>query len=391
MEAGNNKNVALTIVKIFVGALFIFSGLIKLNDPLGFSYKLEEYFEVFHLGFLSSFAVFFSITLCALEVILGLFLLAGYFAKKVLWGLLFLIIFFTFLTFYSAFFDVVKTCGCFGDAIPLTPWQSFSKDLVLLVMIVFLFINRKKLGTTAQNRGLRRIISLAFVALPIFFGLYTYTFLPIIDFLPYKVGANIPESMKIPKGAAANEYKIIYTLKNKKTGETKEMTDKEYLSTKIYEDTNWELVSSSDPILVKEGYQAKIKDLNVYDSQGVNYTSEIFENPYYNLVAVAWDLDKTQEKALGDINALAINAVQNFNVRSVLLTSNSAQDAEKIAKKLTLLTEIFYADAVPLKSMVRSNPGLMLLKDGVIINKWPSSALPTYNYLVENYFSKIND
>ncbi|HEX7365895.1 MAG TPA: BT_3928 family protein [Pelobium sp.] len=391
MEAGNNKNVALTIVKIFVGALFIFSGLIKLNDPLGFSYKLEEYFEVFHLNFLSSFAVFFSITLCALEVILGLFLLAGYFAKKVLWGLLFLIIFFTFLTFYSAFFDVVKTCGCFGDAIPLTPWQSFSKDLVLLVMIVFLFINRKKLGTTAQNRGLRRIISLAFVALPIFFGLYTYTFLPIIDFLPYKVGANIPESMKIPKGAAANEYKIIYTLKNKKTGETKEMTDKEYLSTKIYEDTNWELVSSSDPILVKEGYQAKIKDLNVYDSQGVNYTSEIFENPYYNLVAVAWDLDKTQEKALGDINALAINAVQNFNVRSVLLTSNSAQDAEKIAKKLTLLTEIFYADAVPLKSMVRSNPGLMLLKDGVIINKWPSSALPTYNYLVENYFSKIND
>lgn len=391
MEAGNNKNVALTIVKIFVGALFIFSGLIKLNDPLGFSYKLEEYFEVFHLGFLSSFAVFFSITLCALEVILGLFLLAGYFAKKVLWGLLLLIIFFTFLTFYSAFFDVVKTCGCFGDAIPLTPWQSFSKDLVLLVMIVFLFINRKKLGTTAQNRGLRRIISLAFIALPIFFGLYTYTFLPIIDFLPYKVGANIPESMKIPKGAAANEYKIIYTLKNKKTGETKEMTDKEYLSTKIYEDTNWELVSSSDPILVKEGYQAKIKDLNVYDSQGVNYTSEIFENPYYNLVAVAWNLDKTQEKALGDINALAINAVQNFNVRSVLLTSNSAQDAEKIAKKLTLLTEIFYADAVPLKSMVRSNPGLMLLKDGVIINKWPSSALPTYNYLVENYFSKIND
>lgn len=391
MTITKRKNITLTIVKVFVGALFIFSGLIKLNDPLGFSYKLEEYFEVFHLNFLSSFAVFFSITLCALEVILGLFLLTGYYAKKVLWGLLLLIIFFTFLTFYSAFFDVVKTCGCFGDAIPLTPWQSFSKDLVLLVMIVLLFINREKIETISPNRGIRRIITLTFIAIPILFGLYTYTFLPIIDFLPYKVGANIPESMKIPEGAKPNEYKIIYTLKNKNTGETKEMTDKEYLSTKIYEDTNWELVSSSDPILVKEGYQAKIKDLNVYDSQGVNYTSEIFENPYYNLVAVAWNLDKTQEKALGDINALAINAVQNFNVRSVLLTSNSAQDAEKITKKLTLLTEIFYADAVPLKSMVRSNPGLMLLKDGVIINKWPSSALPTYNYLAEHYFSKIND
>lgn len=391
MAAQNRNNIILTIVKIAVGALFIFSGLIKLNDPLGFSYKLEEYFEVFHLTFLNSFAVFFSVTLCALEVILGLFLLTGYYAKNVLWGLLLLIIFFTFLTFYSAFFDVVKTCGCFGDAIALTPWQSFSKDLVLLVLIVFLFFNREKLINLSENKTSRKIWSVAFIAIPVLFGLYTYTFLPIIDFLPYKVGANIPESMKIPEGAKQNEYKIVYTLKNKKTAAIKEMSDKEYLSTKIYENPDWELVSSSDPILVKEGYQPKIKDLNVYDSQGVNYTSEIFENPYYNLVAVAWNLDKTQEKALGDINAIAINSVENFNIRSVLLTSNSAQDASKLSKKLTLLTEIFYADAVPLKSMVRSNPGLMLLKDGVVIDKWPSSALPTYNYLAENYFNKLND
>lgn len=391
MAIKNKRNIGLTAVKIFVGILFIFSGLIKLNDPLGFSYKLEEYFEVFHITFFSSFAVFFAILLCALEVILGLFLLTGYYAKKVIWGLLLLIIFFTFLTFYSAFFDVVKTCGCFGDAIPLTPWQSFAKDVVLLVMIVLLFINREKLVNTSERRSARKVFTVLFIAVPICFGLYTYNFLPIIDFLPYKVGANIPASMKIPEGAKQNEYKIIYTLKHKKSGEVKEITDKEYLATKIYENPDWELVSSSDPILVKEGYKPKISDLNVYDSQGVNYTTEIFENPYYNLVAVAWNLDKTQEKALGDINAIAINAVQNFNVRSVLLTSASAQDASKLAKKLTLLTEIFYADAVPLKSMVRSNPGLMLLKDGVIINKWPASALPTYNYLAEHYFGKLND
>ncbi|WP_017259590.1 BT_3928 family protein [Pedobacter arcticus] len=391
MTLDKSRNTVLTIVKVFIGVLFIFSGLIKLNDPLGFSYKLEEYFEVFHVTFFSSFAVFFSIVLCALEVILGLFLLTGYYAKKVIWGLLLLIIFFTFLTFYSAFFDVVKSCGCFGDAIPLTPWQSFAKDLVLLVMIVLLFINREKLVNTNESRSARKVFTILFVAGPIFFGLYTYNFLPIIDFLPYKVGANIPASMKIPEGAVQNEYKIIYTLKSKKSGEVKEMTDKEYLATKIYENPDWELVSSSDPILVKEGYKAKISDLNVYDSQGVNYTAEIFENPYYNLVAVAWNLDKTHEKSLGDINAIAINAVQNFNVRSVLLTSASAQDASKLAKNLTLLTEIFYADAVPLKSMVRANPGLMLLKDGVIIDKWPASALPTYNYLAEHYFSKLND
>jgi uncharacterized membrane protein YphA (DoxX/SURF4 family) len=117
------NNTILWVARILVGLLFIFSGLIKLNDPLGFSYKLEEYFEVFHLIFFNQFAVFLSIFLCALEVILGVLLLTGFYAKKIAWGLLLLIVFFTFLTFYSAFFDVVKTCGCFGDAIPLTPWQ----------------------------------------------------------------------------------------------------------------------------------------------------------------------------------------------------------------------------------------------------------------------------
>jgi hypothetical protein len=218
--------------------------------------------------------------------------------------------------------------------------------------------------------------------------LYTYTFLPIIDFLPYKVGVNIPEAMKIPEGAPQDEYVIIYTLKNKKTGEQKEMTDKEYLQIKIYENKDWELVSSSEPKLVKEGYQPKIKDLNIYDSQGVNYTQEILDNPYYHLVAVAWNLDKTNQKSLGDINAIAINAVENFNIRTILLTSNSAQDAGKLSKDLKLMMEVFYADDVPLKSMVRSNPGLILLKDGVVIKKWPSSALPDYNQLSKEYFSK---
>ncbi len=384
----NKKNTVITIAKVLVGLLFIFSGLIKLNDPLGFSYKLEEYFEVFHITFLNPISVFTSIILCALEVILGFFLLTGFYAKKVMWGLLLLILFFTFLTFYSAFFDVVKTCGCFGDAIPLTPWQSFSKDLVLLVLIVFLFIKKDELNAITNHQRNLRIASFFIVVLPLIFGLYTYTFLPIIDFLPYKIGSNINESMKILEGAPQDEFEITYTLKNKKTGEDKKMTDKEYLSTKIYENKDWELVSSSDPKLIKAGYQPKIKDLNVFDSQGVSYTKEIFENPYYNLVAVGWKLSDINLKALGNINAIAINSVDNFNVRTIFLTSNSAQDANRLSKKLNLLTEVFYADAVPLKSMVRSNPGLILLKDGVIINKWPSSALPNYNELADKYFSK---
>ena len=194
--------------------------------------------------------------------------------------------------------------------------------------------------------------------------------------------------MKIPEGSPQDEFEIIYTLKNKITGEKKEINDKDYIATKIYADTNWVLESSSEPKLVKEGFQPKIKDLNVFDSQGVSYTQEIFDNPYYNLVAVGWKLDKTNKKALGDINALAINAKENFNTRSVFLTSNSPKDAEALVKELNLLPDVFYADAVPLKSMVRSNPGLMLIKEGVVIKKWPSTALPSYDDLVKNYLSK---
>lgn len=380
----NNLKTITTLTKIFVGLLFIFSGLIKLNDPLGFSYKLEEYFEVFHITFLTDFAVIIGVTLCALEVILGVFLLLGYFTEKVLWALLSLILFFTFLTFYSAYFDVVKTCGCFGDAIALTPWQSFTKDIILLLAIALLFYQRKQLPHKTQ----KKFKSILTVTLTFLLGFYTYNFLPIIDFLPYKIGANLPQLTKLPPNAKQDVYEILYTLKNIKSKQFKTITDKEYIQSKIYEDKNWILKTTSPPKLVKQGDQVVIKDLNIYDASGVSYTSEIIENPYYTLIAVAYNLDNTNLKALGNINALAINALQDFNVRAILLTTSSAAQAKTFAKNNKLVLDIFYADAVPLKSMVRSNPGLLLLKNGVIINKWPSINLPSTNDLNKKYFSK---
>ena len=151
--------------RIFVGLLFIFSGLIKINDPLGFSYKLQEYFAVFHILFLNSWALAIAIILCSMEITLGFALLIGVRPVKIAWGLLLLIIFFAFLTFYSAFFHVVETCGCFGDAIVLTPWQSFSKDLFLLVLIVVLFANRKKITPVFRPKiGDRFLIGAAIVS-----------------------------------------------------------------------------------------------------------------------------------------------------------------------------------------------------------------------------------
>lgn len=373
--------------RIFVGLLFIFSGLIKINDPLGFSYKLEEYFDVFHLSFLSSFALSMAIILCSLEIILGFALLIGVRAKSVAWGLLLLIIFFAFLTFYSAYFKVVQTCGCFGDAIPLTPWQSFSKDLVLLLLIIVIFINRKTIEPVFNKKtGDNLLIGSAVVALGI--GLYTYNFMPVIDFLPYKVGANIPDEMKIPPGAKPDEYEITYNLKNKKTGETKVMTDKEYLSSNIWKDSSWEVVGTPENKLIKKGYEPPIKDLSIQDAQGNNYTNELLSNPYNSFIVVAYDLNHTNVEAIGKLNAMAANLIRDFNTRTIMLTSNSAKDAEAFAKKNHLVMEIFYADEVPLKSMVRANPGVLLMKNGVILNKWHYHSVPKYEDLVKQYFQK---
>ena len=373
--------------RIFVGLLFIFSGLIKINDPLGFSYKLEEYFEVLHIGFLTSFVLSIAIILCSLEIILGFALLIGVRTKSVAWGLLLLIIFFAFLTFYSAYFKVVQTCGCFGDAIPLTPWQSFSKDLVLLLLIIVIFINRKTIEPVfSKKTGDNLAIGSAIVAVGI--GLYTYNFMPVIDFLPYKVGASIPDGMKTPPGAKPDEYQITYNLKNKKTGDTKVMTDKEYLSSNIWKDNNWAVVGTPENKLIKKGYEPPIKDLAIQDAQGNSYTNELLSNPYNSLIIVAYDLNHTNVEAIGRLNAMAVNLIHDFNTRTIMLTSNSSKDAEAFAKKNHLVMEIFYADEVPLKSMVRANPGVILMKNGVILNKWHYHSVPKYEDLVKQYFQK---
>ncbi len=372
------------ILRILVALIFILSGLIKINDPLGFSYKLDEYFEVFHTTALIPYSVLFAILLCSLEIVLGTFLMLKTRYTFVLKCLLFLILFFCFLTFYSAFFNVVKTCGCFGDALPLKPWTSFIKDLFLFIAIVILYYYRRIVVSKFLKKSFIFLIS----TVPILLGLYTYFTLPIIDFLPYKVGANIPSLMKVKDGAAVSEYQILYDLKNIKTGEQKTLTDKDYLSTKIYLDTTWKLIKSSEPQLIKQGDEPVIKDLAIYDDQGVSYTTEIFDNPYYNLLVVAYNLDDTNLQYLGNINALAINALEQYHVKTILLTASSAKDAQHLIKKMNLQMDVFYADAVPLKSMVRSNPGVILMKNGIIIQKWSGIFSPNFYTLHSNYLNK---
>ncbi len=376
----------LWISRIFVGLLFFFSGLIKANDPIGFGYKLDEYWLVFGADFLMSYSVTIAIIVCALEIILGALLLLGFYRRIVAWGLLLLIIFFTFLTFYSAFFEVVTSCGCFGDAIPLTPWESFIKDLVLLAFILIIFFLRDHIRPVTMDKQTKAITTLALVVVSIGIGVYTYNFLPVIDFLPYKKGNNIPELMVLPEGAEPDQYEIIYTLKHQDTGEERKMSDKAYLEEGIWQDEKWEIIGEPTSRLVKKGYTIPITDLLITDAYGEDHTQNIITNPYYNLIIVAYDLDATNKEALAKINELVRQTATMYNVRSVLLTSNSAEDALILSRELDLLAEVFYADAVPLKSMVRANPGVMLMQNGVVINKWHHHTVPDFESMDKTYF-----
>lgn len=383
-------DVILSFSRIFVGTLFIFSGFIKANDPSGFGYKLEEYFQVFHMSFLNDYSAWIAIFICGFEILMGAFLLLGLYRHKVAWGLLLMIVFFTFLTFYSAFFEVVNSCGCFGDAIPLTPWESFLKDIVLLVFIIIIFKYRTRIRPLIKAGTSRNLITTLLVLVSFGIGIYTISFLPFIDFLPYKEGNNVPEQMILPEGEESDVYEYIYDLKHKVTGESKKVTDKEYMDG-IWEDDNWEVMGEPSSRLVKKGYEIPITDLFISDMEGNDVTQEIITNPYYNFIVVSTYADKLNTAdmiALDRINSTIRDLSTDYNLRATLLTASSSQVATSLDEEMDLMLEIFYADAVPLKSMVRSNPGVMLMRNGVVVKKWSKLNFPTKQELEKTYFNK---
>lgn len=382
-------NYLLGFCRIFTGLLFIFSGFIKANDPTGFGYKLQEYFEVFHLTAFNEYATAIAVVICGFEILLGALLLFGVYANLVAWGLLLLILFFTFLTFYSAFFEVVTSCGCFGDAIPLTPWQSFSKDLVLLALILIIFFNRKQIRPIIKGSGNQFVVTLITAVVSLGIGIYTVNYLPFIDFLPYKIGNNLPSLMVLPEGKQGDVFEQLYTMKNKKTGETKKVNDKVYMEDKLWEDESWEIIGEPESRLVKKGYDIPIPDLLITDADGADHTQEIISNPYYNVIIVAKDLSTANIDALQKINQTVTQMTKDYNgLRVVLLTASASKDAQYLSDKMQLIAEIYYADLIPLKSMVRANPGVMLLKGGNVMGKWHYNNFPDAKTIEDNFLSK---
>jgi len=354
------KNIITQFSRIFVGILFIISGLIKLNDPIGFSYKLTEYFSepVFNVPFFVPFALGIALFLVILEVVLGIMLLIGYKTKFTVWSLLILIVLFTFLTFYSAYFNVVKDCGCFGDALKLTPWQSFSKDIILLFFILILFLNKKIVKPLFSN-NVQNIVIYASIVLSSLMGVWVLNHLPFIDFRPYKVGNNIQKGMRIPDGAQKSVVEMVFIYKV--GGVDKEFTEKDLMS--IPEGAVF--VDRKDKVIT-EGYVPPIHDFTM-EKNGSDYKDEFLEEPKLMLIT-AYDLDKSDYSGMVKLEKLNQEATAK-GYKVVAMTASSPEEIASAKKQFGLTFEFYFCDAITVKTIERANPSIILLEKGTIQQK----------------------
>ncbi|HEV7347213.1 BT_3928 family protein [Telluribacter sp.] len=360
------------IARVLVGVIFIFSGLIKLNDPVGTQIKLEEYFEVFatdvpalHDFFMAlvPFALYLSVFLCAAEVILGVALLVSYKPKTVSWLLLIIIVFFTFLTFYSAYFNKVTDCGCFGDAIKLKPWTSFGKDIFLLVLILIILWQRHQFR--AMPTG---IIVVAATVLSLGIAFYAIRHLPILDLLPYRVGANIPQQMKPSEPL---RYSYVF-----------ERDGKDFEFEQFPSDTTYIF---KEMVVLNEEAKPKITDYRVWNDE-TDFTQASFEGK--KLFIIIKNLKDLNLAAFPDIRKL-ITELKPQGVETVILTSASGTEIEKFIQAQQLQVPYYYADATVLKTISRSNPGIWLLNEGTVKGKWHYNDTPTAEEVLAQVNSQV--
>jgi hypothetical protein len=357
------QKIADQFSRFFVGGLLIFSGLIKLNDPIGTQIKLEEYFEVFAEDFGSFFHYFIpwaleiGMMLIILEVALGVAILIYWRMNLSTWLLLLMMTFFTFLTFYSAYFNKVTDCGCFGDAIKLTPWESFTKDVVLMAFVFHLFWYRKTYKPMLSTR-VGHGVMLAVVLISFFLGVYAIQHLPFIDFRAYRIGNTIPEQM-LPQEQPVIEYTF------EKDG--KEVRATEFLTS----DNGYKYISSR--VLNEDKVKPKITDYSVSSPEGEDKTPYTFEGA--RLLIVIFDVQKASSENMESISALTKQL--EGKVDCFVLTSSGSDAMESFRHEHQLAVPYYFADATVLKTIIRSNPGIALWNNGTVIGNWHHNDTPS--------------
>jgi len=350
----------LLLTRWIVGLLFIFSGLVKANDPIGLSYKMQEFFDLWGMSSLDQFTLSFSVLIIAFELIAGVAVLLGWQMKIFAWLLLLLTLFFTFLTGYAVASEQFKDCGCFGNCLPITPMQSFLKDLVLTALILFLFLNRKKI-TAALPLRWNLSVMVMIVIFAFGFQWYSLKYLPVVDCLPYKIGNNLPEQMQPPPNAIPDSFAIVFEYN--KEGKNYTFTPAE-LPADI---DSYEFVKRSDRLVRKGNADPAIKGF-VFDGADGTDSAGFYLSQPYTVLLLAENAAGTSSNWKEDFSPLYALAKEK-NIPVALVTSQAEKFRSEVAGTQLEGIAIFPSDFTAIRTAARANPTVYLLKDGTVVDK----------------------
>jgi hypothetical protein len=349
----------------------MFSGVVKAIDPLGSAYKFHDYFQAFNLGFLNTLCLTLSIVLCTAEFIAGFSVLSGIRQKTGLWGVLILLGIFTPLTFILALTNPVSDCGCFGDAIHLTNWQTFGKNIVLVFFLILLFTGKNQIRNIF-SKTTEWLIILSVIVLFIGFSLVNLRYLPLIDFLPYRTGSKIADKMVIPEGATSDQYSTTFIYE--KNGVRKEFDINNYPGN----DSTWKFIDQKS-VLIRKGYKPPIHDFSINAINGDDLTQNILSYHGYTVLMISKKLPEAKQKRLSQGFKLGDFCKAN-GIDFYILTSSGKEEINSYGNGLTFCS----TDETTLKTMMRANPGYILLKNGTILGKWSWANVPE-----EDWFGKL--
>lgn len=363
-------SVFINSLRFALALVFAFSGFVKAVDPMGTVYKMADYADAFGIGVSPLWLLIGAGMLIMVEYVMGVSLFFGLYRRFYLWSMIAFLAVMTPLTLFLALTNPISDCGCFGDAIVLSNWQTFGKNVVLLIMAIVVLKFNKRIQRVISENSQWLVFVFALASIVVFMH-YNIRHLPVIDFRPYKIGTNIVEAMTVPEDAPQDEYETYFVME--KDGEQQTFSFEEY------PDSTWTFVSRENR-LVSRGYEPPITDFHLADLDGEEVTWEVLEQLGYTLFMVAHDLDRTDEGLLDVINDLYDYAKVN-GYAFYMLTSSSKQVIDLWNDHTGATYPYLQADEIMLKTMIRSNPGLIVLKDATIVGKFSATDMPRDEYL----------
>jgi len=366
------KEKLLAFSRWIVGIVFVFSGFVKGIDPIGFQYKLHDYISALHLDPLEFLSIPGAFLLPLAEFAIGIMLLTGILVRLSTKLAFAFMLFFTPFTLYIALKNPVTDCGCFGDALVITNWQTFYKNIVIIFLAVWLLVNRNSLRFPIAEKYRKAAFYLLLLSYSIIVY-WSFSHEPVFDFRPYKVGTNIPEGMRIPDGAPTDVYRNSYFYRNRTSDEVKKFSDSDF----PWQDTiNWKFESMDPPLLIKQGYKPPIHDFSIQTINQDDVTEYYLQDSLYTFIVIAYDLEKSSHHKQNELNTLA-NWAKQKGYHFIGLTSTTGAALKKYQTALNPAYEMMFADQITLKTIIRSNPGLILLSRGTIIGKWHYNDFPS--------------